>query len=331
MKFVLVGCGFMGRMHATVLGKLTRAQLVAVVDVDAERRASFSEKFGVPAFSTLDEAVRETQPDAADICLPTYLHREYTEKAAHLGLHVLCEKPMARTASDAQAMINTCELAGVRLMIAHCIRFWPEYAHLKALKDSGELGKLTSINMTRYGQFPTWSAENWLADEGKAGGAALDMHIHDTDYALYLLGEPVHMSCYGTNDGRGIGQIYTTMQFRDGAVAHLQGGWNLPAGTPFKMAFRAIFEGGVAIFDGCPLTIYREGKDPEVVTFESESVEGGGNISDLGGYLPEIAYFVECVLENKPFEITNAASSCESLKWALREIENVHASLEGIH
>jgi predicted dehydrogenase len=327
LNIVLVGCGFMGRMHANVIAMLPNARLAAVVDKDPARVAEFQAKHGVPGFATLEEALRSVEAQAADICLPTYLHREYTERAAALGLHVLCEKPMARTAADADAMIRACATAGVRLMIGHCIRFWPEYAHLKGLKESGELGRLCSVNLTRYGQFPTWSSDNWLADETKAGGAALDMHIHDTDYALYLLGEPTSFVSYGTDDGRGIGQIFTTMGFRGGAIAHLEGGWNLPAGVPFKMAFRAIFERGAAIFDGGPLTVYRPDREPEIVEFARHKAEGGGNISDLGGYLPEIAYFVDRVQSGDPFEVNPAESSRDSLAWCLREIESVHHAM----
>lgn len=323
LNFALVGCGFMGRMHATVLDLLPNARLVAVVDKDHGRRAEFEAKYGVPGFDTLEDAAHAVQLDAVDICLPTHLHREFTEKAAGLGLHVMCEKPMARTVADADAMIRACATANVRLMVGHCIRFWPEYHHLYTLRDRGELGNLLSVNLTRYGAFPSWSADNWLADETKAGGGALDMHIHDTDFALHLLGEPVSFSSYGTDDGRGIGQIFTTMYFKSGAIAHLEGGWNLPEGTPFKMAFRAIFEKGAAIFDGGPLTIFRPHQAPEVVEFEKTKVEGGGNIADLGGYMPELAYFVDKVLADEPFAFNPPDSSRESLGWCLREIEAV--------
>ncbi|MGV3614480.1 MAG: Gfo/Idh/MocA family protein [Fimbriimonas sp.] len=323
LNIVLVGCGFMGRMHANVIAMLPNARLVAVVDKDPGRAQEFAGRYGVPGFATLETALGNVEAQAVDICLPTYLHREFTERAAAHRKHVMCEKPMARTIGDADAMIRACANAGVRLMIGHCIRFWPEYAHVKRLMDEGALGRLLSINLTRYGQFPGWSADNWLADEAKAGGGALDMHIHDTDYALYLFGEPSSYASYGTDDGRGIGQIFTTMGFRNGGIAHLEGGWNLPEGTPFKMAFRAIFERGAAIFDGGPLTVYRTGHAPETVEFERTAVEGGGNISDLGGYLPELQYFVDRVLSGEAFEINPAESSRDSLEWCLREIEAV--------
>jgi len=322
LKVALVGTGFMGRMHASVYGTLGNAQLVALVDKNPERAEPLSNGGTIPIFTTLEEAITSVEIDAVDICLPTDLHAEFTVKAAEFCKHVLCEKPMAMNLEECDAMILAAKRNGVRLMIAHCIRFWPEYAYLTKLKETGELGKLLSVNMTRYGEFPSWSESNWLSDEKRAGGGAFDMHIHDTDYALGLFGDPVEMSAYGTDDGngRGIGQIFTTMRFADGALAHLEGGWNLPHHTPFKMAFRAIFEKGAAIMDGGPLTIYRPNTEPMVPEFPKMEAAGGGNISDMGGYYHEIKYFVDRVLSGEPFEITNAESSRRTTEVVLEEI-----------
>src|SRR5690606_24531074 len=145
LKVAIVGCGFMGRMHANVYGALGTAELAAVVDHRPEKLAAFAEQFGVPAFSTMSELFTKETIDAVDVCLPTFLHKEATIEAARAGKHVLCEKPMALSLEDADAMIAACEDAQVRLMIAHCIRFWPEYALLKKVIDDRRLGELKSI------------------------------------------------------------------------------------------------------------------------------------------------------------------------------------------
>jgi predicted dehydrogenase len=325
LRVVLAGCGFMGRMHANVYKLLDRAKLVGVVDCN-EGGALFGKDFGIPVFKSLDEAFKSADVDAVDVCLPTDLHHEATLEAADAGKHVFCEKPMALRVEDADEMILASEAAKVRLMIGHCIRFWPEYALLKKIKDDGRLGKLTSINLTRYGEFPSWSQNNWLSQEARSGGAALDMHIHDTDYARWLFGEPDEVASYGVNDGRGIGQIFTTMRFGD-QIAHLEGGWNLPKGTPFKMSFRAIFEKGAVFMDGGPMQILEQGKQAETPKFAKMSVAGGGNISDLGGYYVELDHFVNCVLDGTPFEISTPESSRDSLRTVLAEIGMVKSRL----
>jgi len=323
LKVALVGLGFMGRMHASVYETLSNAEVVAIVDKHVEK----VEGRKAPTFATLEEALAAVEIDAVDICLPTDLHAEFTVKAANAGKHILCEKPMALSLNEADQMIAAAEANNVRLMIAHCIRFWPEYAYVTDLQKTEKLGKLLSINLTRYGEFPSWGDENWLADEKRAGGGALDMHIHDTDYALGLLGEPAEMKAFGTIDERGASQMFTTMRFADGAIAHLEGGWNLPPKTPFKMAFRAIFEKGAAIMDGGPLTIYSHDADPLVPEFPKMEAAGGGNISDMGGYYHEIKYFVDRVQSGEPFEVTNAASSRRTLEVTLDEIRQAKAVL----
>src|SRR5262245_37776891 len=123
----IVGCGFMGRMHANVYGVLESTTAVAAVDKDSDRRKAFSDQFSIQAFEDLDAMLGAKAIDAVDICLPTFLHKEYTVRAARAGKHIFCEKPMALTLDDADEMIEACASSKVSLMIGHCIRFWPEY------------------------------------------------------------------------------------------------------------------------------------------------------------------------------------------------------------
>lgn len=324
MKVGLIGCGFMGRMHANVYSILDGVELVAVADNKPANADAFARDFGVRTYASLREMLAGEVLDAVDICLPTYLHKDATVEAALAGKHVFCEKPMAMTLDEADAMITATETAGVQLMIGHCIRFWPEYALLKQIVDNGSMGKLLSINLTRFGEFPHWSTDNWLADESKAGGGVLDMHIHDTDFIHYLLGEPDSINAWGNVDERGTSYAYTTMTYGK-TIALLEGGWNLPTKTPFKMAFRAIFEQGAAMMDAGPLTLYRPGQNPEVPEFPKMEAQGGGNISDLGGYYHELAYFVKCLQEGKPFETVTPQTSRKSLETTLEEIRQIKA------
>ncbi|HWA82900.1 MAG TPA: Gfo/Idh/MocA family oxidoreductase [Fimbriimonadaceae bacterium] len=323
-KVVLVGCGFMGNMHGTVYGLLPNAEMVGAVDKDPVRLKEYCDKFGCRGYATLADAIGQENPDVIDVCLPTDLHAAFVVEAATHGKHVFCEKPMARTVEQAEAMTEVCRKNGVRLMLGHCIRFWPEYALLKQIVDDKRLGKLLSINLTRFGEFPSWSSENWLASEARSGGGVLDMHIHDTDYAHYILGKPDEMVSFGTVDDKGPSFVFTTMRFGQ-TVAHLEGGWNLPHFTPFKMAFRAIFERGAAIMDSGPMTIYEDGKEPVMPEFPKMEAQGGGNISDLGGYFVELKYFVDRLESGEPFEVVTPETSLESLRTALAEIGQIKA------
>lgn len=321
----LIGCGFMGRMHATVYERLENARVAAFADRTPDKAQSFAAEFGGEAYATLADMLQGTELDAVDICLPTHLHAQATIEAARAGKHVLCEKPMALTLEEADRMAAACDEAGVRLMIGHCIRFWPEYALLKQIVDDRRYGNLLSASFVRYGEFPSWSSDNWLADESLSGGGVLDMHIHDTDFSQYLLGEPTEMRSFGTIDATGPSHVFTTMRY-PGAVVHLEGGWNLPPGTPFKMAFRAIFERGAAIWDGGPMQLFEVGKEPSQPKFEAMKANGGGNISDLGGYYHEIKYFADRLASGLPFETVTPATSRQSLATVLEEIRQIRNS-----
>ena len=146
--------------------------------------------------------------------------------------------------------------------------------------------------------------------------------IHDTDYAHFALGEPDHMVSFGTVNETGPAQAFTTMTFGD-SIVHLEGGWNLPEHTPFRMTFRAIFERGAAIMDGGPMQVFENGKDPITPEVVKMDVGGGGNISDLGGYYHELKYFVECLTSGKPLVTVTPQTSRQSLATTLREIEMI--------
>lgn len=326
MNVGLIGCGFMGHMHGEVYGALEGVNLVATCDIRIDQAEEVGAPHGARTVTDWTELLSDPSIDVIDCCLPTYLHEEITVAALDAGKHVVCEKPMALSTESAQRMIDARDRSGKTLMIAHCIRFWPEYRILKDVVDSGRLGSLLSLNLLRYGAFPHWSWEGWLANESLAGGGALDMHIHDTDYALYLLGLPATFSSSGTVDRRGVSHIFSTLDYDGGPVVHLEGGWNLPSSAPFKMAFRAIFERGMVNMDAGPLTIYEDGKSPEVPEVpKMAAAREGGNISDLGGYFFELEYFYRCLANGEPVTELTPESSLQSLDFNLQEIAQVKA------
>ena len=316
-RVALVGAGFMGRMHGQVYAALEGVDLVHVVDRDAARAASVAEPHGASTSASLDDL---PDVDVVDVCLPTDLHAEFAVRALGMGKHVVCEKPMAISLAEADRMARAAEAADRRLMVAHCVRFWPEYAELRRLVETRELGALLSLSLTRYGPFPSWGSDDWLADERRAGGAALDLHVHDTDFATDLMGRaPDEAFSLGNRDPRGLSHVSTLMRFGD-VVVHAEGSWNLPATIPFKMAFRATFERGAAILDGGPLTIYADDgvRTPEMPKMAAASA--GGNISDLGGYYYELRYFYDALRDGTPLDRCTPASSRLSLATVLDEI-----------
>jgi len=328
VKVAIVGAGFMGGMHAQVYRNLNKARLAAIVDSDSEKAGLLADKYKATAYSSLEELLNQEDIDAIDICLPTFLHKEYVIKASRAGKDILCEKPIALTVKDAEEMIQAVKKAKVKLMIAQVIRFWQEYVELKKIHQAGELGRLLSITLTRLSPTPTWAWDNWLADAERSGGALLDLHIHDTDYLLYLLGKPLSLASRVSTGRLKYAHVFTTFAFPDNVIVFTEGGWDMPDNFPFTMAYTALFEKGAVEFNSRnekTLAIYRPGKEVECPTVKSEletTVSGEGNIADLGGYFSEIKYFIDCLENNEEPTEASPQSARDSLEIALSEMKS---------
>ena len=326
LKVAVVGAGFMGTMHRNVYAQLKDVQVVAVVDGEEEKARKIAS--GAKVYTCMDDMLDKEKPDLVDICLPTYLHAEHVVKAAEAGAHVLCEKPMAMNLEEADRMIEAAERAGVFFMVAHCIRFWPEYVAFKEILDGGSLGGLRSLSLVRLSPTPTWSWEDWLMWASRSGSAALDLHIHDTDYVLYLFGTPKAVWSKGTWVGDGCVHIFTLYDYGDGPAVSAEGGWDMPPSYPFHMDFRATFDKGAVQMSSArqpTMTVYpAEGEPypPALPKPDLRGVEAGGNISEMGGYFNEIKYFVECILEGRKPEVVTPRDARESLRVVLAEMES---------
>ncbi|MFH1009245.1 MAG: Gfo/Idh/MocA family oxidoreductase [Candidatus Latescibacterota bacterium] len=322
LKIGLIGAGFMGSMHTNVYANIPEAQLVAMADLDEAKAAKLAPEARI--YGRAEEMFATESLDVVDVCLPTYLHAEYVVKAAEAGMHVLCEKPMAMNTGEADRMIAATEKAGMTFMIAQCIRFWPEYMALKRIVDEGSLGKLTSLSCVRRSPTPTWSWNGWLLDPARSGGATLDLHVHDTDYILHLFGKPGSVFSSGVWDERGCVHIFTTYDFGPERSVFAEAGWDFEASFPFSMSFSAVFERGVVAMQP-QLVVYETGKDPvtpELPKPDIGSVEGLGNISDLGGYYNEIRYFVDCLLKGEKPQIVTPGDAKDSVETVLAEMES---------
>ena len=202
IKVAIIGFGGIARVHnnsyCSLMADGFPVELCAVCDKDVSRitakldfnlgnnNAPLPE--GIHIYSDIDELISKEEFDVADICLPTFLHKEITVKLLSAGKHVLCEKPMALTSSDCEEMLSASRSCGKQLMVAHVLRFNSAYRFLKDAVDSGRYGRLDNIYMDRHSVYPTWGTS--FANNAVTGGATLDTHIHDVDVARFILGEP---------------------------------------------------------------------------------------------------------------------------------------------
>jgi len=328
LKVGIIGCGFMGRMHYRCWKSLRGVKVAAVCDANpavaqpakqaagnitgAEEGIDFKKvKFYTDAEKMFDEAGL----DAVSITLPTYTHAEVTEAALARGLHVLCEKPMALTVDDCRRMIKAADKSGKVLMIAHCIRFWPEYAKAKEIVDSGEYGKVLTASFNRCGSPPNWAADNWFIDEKRSGGMLLDLHIHDADFIQYLFGMPKAVASRGVKwSDWSWSHIVTDYIYSDKKLVTAKGSWLVKPSFGFEMSFIIKMEKATIVYDCTRQPVFR------ICPAEGEAFTPKVKKGD--GYLLEIAHFADLVSGKKVAPVITPQQSCNSIKLVAAERES---------
>ena len=327
-KVAIVGFSFMGTTHAQAYRALAGVDVVAVVARDAKRAEANLERLGLkrPVYPSLEQLLASEEVDAVDICTPTDLHVPFALEAISASKHIFCEKPLALDPVEAEKICIAAKRSGVFAQVGHCIRFWPEYQVLAQLVRSQSYGRLLSLHLDRRGARPPHGPANWLNDPIRSGGAALDLHIHDTDFVLSLFGQPGAVTSSGIKDAGGWSHIHTIYHFDDVSVS-AEGGWNSPERWDFKMAYQAVFEHAVVEYDRRrqpTLLITRDSRPAEPPPYDSpfaeQSVSGLGNISSLGGYYSQSAYFIECIQNARPPEIATLAQARDAVKVVCSEI-----------
>ena len=191
VRWGLIGAGDIARKRvAPALRDGERCEFVSVARSQSELARSFAEEFGARKwFSDWRELVSDDEIDAVYIATPVYLHAEQTIAAAEAGKHVLCEKPMALTVAECDAMIAACRTNSVKLGIAYYRHFYPSIARIKAIIASGEIGKVSYIHINSFEHFdpPSGHPREWFVDKAKSGGGPMvDFGCHRIEVLLNL-------------------------------------------------------------------------------------------------------------------------------------------------
>lgn len=217
----VVGLGAMGKNHARIYAALPGARLVGVSDTDEATAKTVAEMHGTKAFLSHQELF-EQGLDAVSIAVPTSSHREICLAAAHAGIHVLVEKPIAESVESAEQMVSACRRNNVKLMVGHVERFNPVTHVVKSAMQDCEV---LSVTITRLGPFPPRIRDV---------GVVLDLAIHDIDLARYLTGSEFK-SVYSLFSRSGPGghedNALLSFEMQNGVLVQLTENWL----TPFKV------------------------------------------------------------------------------------------------
>lgn len=293
LKVGLIGVGGISGAHIPAWLNLEGVQLVALCDVRPEQMGKYPD---IRHYTDFDDMLTHEELDILDICLPTYLHADYSIKAMEKGINVLCEKPISLKREDVKRVYDTAKKNNVKFMVAHVIRFWREYEFVKNVYESGKYGKLLSGNMVRLSAFPAWSWDNWMMDEKRSGFVPYDLHIHDLDYLVYAFGAPKDIKSYRSKMPDQ-DYINVTYDFGDFFI-NAESSW-YASPYPFTAQFRFQFENAIISNEGQGLKIFERGGNVLDLAEAATGDTGEINLPKSSAYAEEIIYFVDCVKNNK--------------------------------
>ncbi|WP_415715181.1 Gfo/Idh/MocA family oxidoreductase [Maridesulfovibrio sp.] len=183
MKTAVIGTGAMGQHHVRLYSDIVNSELVGVVDQNAAQTERLCGLYGGRAYSDYREMIDKEKPDAVTIALPTSLHHQATMDCLDAGIHVMVEKPIAKTVEQASEMIVKAKEVGRVLKVGHIERFNPAVTQLKERLADGQLGRIFTIHSRRQSPYP-----GRITDVGVAS----DLATHELDMMRYIAQSEVH-------------------------------------------------------------------------------------------------------------------------------------------
>jgi len=336
VKIGLVGTGEIGQVHAKAHSEVEGTELCIVALIQPDTEKSLSEQYDARLYPSFEALLDDETVDAVDICLPNDLHRQFAVQALDAGKHVFCEKPIALTLDDADAMIEAAHRAGKFLMIGHVLRFWPEYLKAKEALDAGRVGRPLLITSRRMVSLlvGTQGEQGWRHDPRRSGGAVLDMQIHDLDAFCWFFGSPQAVVSRGIRSADGaISHVFTHLQFPEDKQAFVEASFMMQ-GNPLDIAFRILGTERSIEYSYQPvdfalheiktdaptqpapsLMLYEWNRQPEpLYTPQADSLEVA--------FREQVRYIAECVRTDTPPAIGTAEQAREALRIALASEES---------
>jgi predicted dehydrogenase len=256
------GIGFMGMIHYLAAQRASGARVVALCSRDAAKlagdwtciqgnfgpRGTQMDLSGLSRYGDFQALLNDDQVDLVDLCVPNDSHARMAIQALEAGKHVLVEKPIALSTADADAMVAASAKAGKLLMVGHVLPFFPEFAFALEAAQSGRFGFLRAAHFQRVISKPDWSSG--IADPGRSGGPAIDLHIHDAHFIALLCGTPRAVHSRGVVEDGAV--VHLTTQYLydadDPAVSCISGAIS-QAGRPFAHGFELYFDRATVVFE----------------------------------------------------------------------------------
>ncbi|MBF0099687.1 MAG: Gfo/Idh/MocA family oxidoreductase [Desulfobacterales bacterium] len=191
LKFALFGCGSIAAKHITAINRLSTAEVVGIYDIDFQVARSVSEKYSIPAFSTVEEMIQNTNPHVLVILTPSGIHARNILELIHYQKHFVVEKPLALRLDEIDKILEECDKRGLKIFVVKQNRFNPPVRKLKEAIDNGRFGKLVmgtirvrwSRNQAYYNQ------KKWRGTWAYDGGVLTNQASHHIDMLIWMMGD----------------------------------------------------------------------------------------------------------------------------------------------
>ncbi|RMD91669.1 MAG: gfo/Idh/MocA family oxidoreductase [Calditrichaeota bacterium] len=222
MKVGFIGAGGITEAHARALKRLPGVEIAAWASRSGESAAEKARRYGGEAMELL-ALLDRTDIQAVLICTPTSLHKEHVLQALQAGKKVFCEKPLARSLSQARDIIAQGE---GHIYVGHVLRFFHEYSRARKIIQRGDLGEIQRIVCRRL-NCPPGGSQGWFDNPEQSGGVVLDLLIHDFDWLLWTLGGPrqVEVIPHPEKDASGWRYAVARLHWDNHTTAEVEGSW----------------------------------------------------------------------------------------------------------
>lgn len=229
INFALIGCGRIAKRHADLLGtgQIRGARLSAVCDIRRERAEEFGTKYGVPAFGSIGEMLAMSGIDVAAVLTPSGMHADHAIQVARAKRHVVVEKPMALTLTDADNIIRECDAAGVRLFVVKQNRFNVPVIKAREALDAGRFGRLVlgTVRVRWCRDKNYYAQDDWRGTWAQDGGVLSNQASHHVDMLSWFMGSVQSVHARGITalvDIEAEDTAVATLKFGNGALGVIE-------------------------------------------------------------------------------------------------------------
>lgn len=256
LSFCIVGCGRIAKRHSELLGNgvIAGAKLAGVCDIVPEKAEKIGKQFGVPWFTDMHEMMRQIEPSVVTILTESGNHARHTVELAQYGAHIVVEKPMALRLSDADAMIEACDKAGVRLFVVKQNRFNVPVVKLREALEAGRFGKLVmgTVRVRWCRPQHYYDQDPWRGTWAQDGGVLTNQASHHVDLLEWMMGDVVSVSALSATrlvDIEAEDTAAVVLQFANGALGIIEAtGATRP--KDLEGSISILGEGGTVVIGG---------------------------------------------------------------------------------